>query len=76
MTGSSDRIVAGLLLVIEGFLFFFPFFCLFCVFCLFVCLFNAKLISHTFHTHKSTRHGLWLGPKSLLHKNQPSSSQV
>lgn len=75
MTGSSDRIVAGLLLVIEGFLFFFPFF-LFVLCFLFVCLFNAKLISHTFHTHKSTRHGLWLGPKSLLHKNQPSSSQV
>lgn len=73
MTGSSDRIVAGLLLVIEGFLFFFPFFV---CFVFFVCLFNAKLISHTFHTHKSTRHGLWLGPKSLLHKNQPSSSQV
>lgn len=36
MTGSSDRIVAGLLLVIEGFLFFFPFFV---CFVFFVCLF-------------------------------------
>jgi len=51
MTGSSDRIVAGLLLVIEGFLFFFPFFCLFCVFCLFVCLMlNSSPILST-HTN-------------------------
>jgi len=51
MTGSSDRIVAGLLLVIEGVLFFFPFFFLFCVFCLFVCLMlNSSPILST-HTN-------------------------
>lgn len=48
MTGSSDRIVAGLLLVIEGFLFFFPFFVL-CF--LFVCLMlNSSPILST-HTN-------------------------